>query len=56
MPGGRSDPGEELEAALIREVRKECGLLITRLLYLTAEKPRELADPYRQEAVAKRLV
>lgn len=56
LPGGRPGPGEELEAALIRVVRKECGRLITRLLYVTAEKPRKLAAPYHQEPVAKRLV
>jgi 8-oxo-dGTP diphosphatase len=29
LPGGRPDPGEDLEAALIREMREEAGVAVT---------------------------
>jgi len=34
LPGGRPEAGEGLEAALIREVKEECGLDITATIYL----------------------
>ena len=29
LPGGRPEPGEELRAALLREVREETGIVVT---------------------------
>lgn len=34
LPGGRPEAGEGLEAALVREVKEECGLDITTTIYL----------------------
>lgn len=34
LPGGRPEPGEGLERALVREVREECGLDVTSTVYL----------------------
>lgn len=35
LPGGKSDPGQNLESNLIREVEEECGLEVSDLKLLT---------------------
>lgn len=37
LPGGRPEAGEGLEAALVREVREECGLTVAASTYLSSQ-------------------
>lgn len=36
LPGGRPEPGESMEEAVVREVMEECGFIITGAVYLTS--------------------
>lgn len=44
LPGGRPEPGEGLEHALIREVREECGLNVTSTVYLCSRSCEIIPD------------
>ncbi|WP_042885910.1 NUDIX hydrolase [Cupriavidus necator] len=37
LPGGRPEAGEGLESALVREVKEECGLAITKTAYVGSQ-------------------